>query len=103
RRRHTRFSRDWSSDVCSSDLGPRDRALVELLIDDLDDDGFRESSLDEILAIIPPEAGVEPEELQAALRLLQSFDPPGVGAADLRSEERRVGQEGRARWSPRAE
>src|SRR5690606_31890099 len=24
RRRHTRFSRDWSSDVCSSDLGPCD-------------------------------------------------------------------------------
>src|SRR5690606_40762579 len=23
RRRHTRFSRDWSSDVCSSDLGSR--------------------------------------------------------------------------------
>src|SRR5690606_40255490 len=23
RRRHTRFSRDWSSDVCSSDLWPR--------------------------------------------------------------------------------
>src|SRR5690606_40684844 len=23
RRRHTRFSRDWSSDVCSSDLGMR--------------------------------------------------------------------------------
>src|SRR5690606_40111576 len=23
RRRHTRFSRDWSSDVCSSDLVPR--------------------------------------------------------------------------------
>src|SRR5690606_24213182 len=23
RRRHTRFSRDWSSDVCSSDLGAR--------------------------------------------------------------------------------
>src|SRR5690606_5335598 len=25
RRRHTRFSRDWSSDVCSSDLQPRRR------------------------------------------------------------------------------
>src|SRR5690606_41092841 len=25
RRRHTRFSRDWSSDVCSSDLAPRVR------------------------------------------------------------------------------
>src|SRR6266700_5168814 len=27
RRRHTRFSRDWSSDVCSSDLRPRWDAL----------------------------------------------------------------------------
>src|SRR5690606_41087737 len=25
RRRHTRFSRDWSSDVCSSDLGQQNR------------------------------------------------------------------------------
>src|SRR5438445_1048090 len=25
RRRHTRYWRDWSSDVCSSDLGPRPR------------------------------------------------------------------------------
>src|SRR6266511_721609 len=25
RRRHTRFSRDWSSDVCSSDLGDSPR------------------------------------------------------------------------------
>src|SRR5690606_39468423 len=29
RRRHTRFSRDWSSDVCSSDLLPAD--LVPLM------------------------------------------------------------------------
>src|SRR5690606_39463733 len=25
--RHTRFSRDWSSDVCSSDLGLHDRSV----------------------------------------------------------------------------
>src|SRR5690606_39342571 len=30
RRRHTRFSRDWSSDVCSSDL--RDLALAEFTL-----------------------------------------------------------------------
>src|SRR5690606_33597734 len=30
RRRHTRFSRDWSSDVCSSDLGPPLRSRVEM-------------------------------------------------------------------------
>src|SRR6266487_6568169 len=32
RRRHTRWTGDWSSDVCSSDLtDPRDRLVVELL------------------------------------------------------------------------
>src|SRR5690606_39934261 len=34
RRRHTRFSRDWSSDVCSSDLQPvvkNDHTLVIML------------------------------------------------------------------------
>src|SRR5690606_40917397 len=33
RRRHTRFSRDWSSDVCSSDLP----SLREMLLDDPED------------------------------------------------------------------
>src|SRR5690606_13269845 len=28
RRRHTRFSRDWSSDVCSSDLAPNDLCRI---------------------------------------------------------------------------
>src|SRR5690606_39441228 len=38
RRRHTRFSRDWSSDVCSSDLGVSlvaGRVLVGYLVDRL--------------------------------------------------------------------
>src|SRR3989442_12605914 len=30
RRRHTRCGRDWSSDVCSSDLGERIRGRVEI-------------------------------------------------------------------------
>src|SRR5689334_25250192 len=30
RRRHTSWNCDWSSDVCSSDLGPRPRALRDL-------------------------------------------------------------------------
>lgn len=63
----------------------RDRALVELLIDALDEDGFLESSLHEILAMLPEEAGIELSELETALRLLQSFDPAGVGAEDLRA------------------
>src|SRR5207302_7269684 len=31
RRRHTRFSRDWSSDVCSSDLTAQGGGVAELL------------------------------------------------------------------------
>src|SRR3712207_7526207 len=30
RRRHTRYWRDWSSDVCSSDLGPDEDVAAEL-------------------------------------------------------------------------
>jgi RNA polymerase sigma-54 factor len=58
----------------------RDRALVELLIEALDEDGYLQASLDELLALCPADAGVEPEEISAALCLLQSFDPSGVGA-----------------------
>src|SRR2546422_6833577 len=32
RRRHTRCSRDWSSDVCSSDLEPHERAGGDALV-----------------------------------------------------------------------
>lgn len=58
----------------------RDRALVELIIDALDENGYLEDPLDEIFARLPPELGIEIEELQTALSLLQSFDPAGVGA-----------------------
>src|SRR2546429_5599922 len=33
RRRHTRCSRDWSSDVCSSDLSPAAKGLIDVLAD----------------------------------------------------------------------
>ena len=58
----------------------RDRALVELLIDALDDNGYLEESLEDIHARLPEELEVDPDELRTALKLLQSFDPVGVGA-----------------------
>ncbi|MFM7524648.1 MAG: RNA polymerase factor sigma-54 [Betaproteobacteria bacterium] len=60
----------------------RDRALVELLIDALDDNGYLEESLGEILSRLPEELEIEMDELLVALKLLQSFDPAGVGARD---------------------
>ncbi|TEA77050.1 RNA polymerase factor sigma-54 [Allopusillimonas ginsengisoli] len=62
---------------------PRDCALVSLLIDELDENGYLATPLADILGYFPPELSVATEELQAALRLLQSFDPPGVGATSL--------------------
>lgn len=55
----------------------RDRALIKFLIESLDEDGYLTSTLEEIRADLPEEVDVD--ELSAALALLQSFDPPGVG------------------------
>ncbi len=58
----------------------RDRALLELIIDALNDNGYLEEELEEIHARLPEELEIELEELQISLKMLQSFDPPGVGA-----------------------
>ena len=63
-----------------TNLGPRDRALVALLIDALDEDGYLTQPLEEIVALLPAEAEVEAEELGIALRQLQNLEPAGVGA-----------------------
>lgn len=61
-------------------LEARDRGLVELIIDALDDNGYLEESLEEIHERMPEELEIELGELRTALNLLQSFDPPGIGA-----------------------
>lgn len=70
--------------LAATQCGPLDRALVGLLIENLNDDGYLDATLEEIEGLLPEEVEVEPEALSAALKMLQSFDPPGVGARDLR-------------------
>lgn len=70
------------SQLACTQASARDRALVDLLIEALDDDGYLQHSLEELHSLCPPEAEIDPDELRAALRLLQSFDPGGVGARD---------------------
>src|SRR5690606_40304279 len=95
RRRHTRFSRDWSSDVCSSDLGIFDYdqkvERLEEVTRELEDpnvwnDPERAQSL-----------GKERSSLEQVVntlqRLAQGLDDV-EGLVELaRSEERRVGKE----------
>ena len=66
-----------------SPMGERDRALAHMVIDSLDDDGYFKLSLDELAGLVAPEYDVQPEELSATLRLVQSLDPTGVGARNL--------------------
>jgi RNA polymerase sigma-54 factor len=64
-------------------LPEHDRALAALIIESLDDDGYLRTGFDELL----PLAGMEPDEvdeLAVALKRVQSLDPAGVGARDLR-------------------
>ena len=68
------------SELALTNLGARDRALVGLLIDALDDDGYLTQSLEDIAALMSAEADVKVEELAIALRHLQNFEPAGVGA-----------------------
>src|SRR5690625_5848625 len=82
RRRHTRWPRDWSSDVCSSDLGD---TTINL--------DAREAN--EISAEVPKQTTPSHQRLG----FLRSLEGIGVELNYiLRSEERRVGKECRSQW-----
>src|SRR5207253_7406626 len=95
RRRHTRWPRDWSSDVCSSDLlhGDVERRNRLVANDQLGSD--RESASDGDALALPARELVR----VFAHVFLPEADPREQGT-DLvpRSEERRVGKEGRSWW-----
>ena len=64
-----------------------DAAIAEVLVDEINDDGFLQSSVEDItasLAELDAESEIEIDEVEAVLKQIQNFDPPGVGARDLR-------------------
>ena len=69
--------------LSATQCSPRDRGLVRLLIDEVNPDGYLELELEELAQLVPAELEFETEELTAALNLLQSFDPVGVGARSV--------------------
>ena len=66
-----------------SQMGERDRALAHMIVDSLDDDGYFKMDFAGLAALVPPELDVQAEDFGAALKLVQSLDPAGVGARSL--------------------
>ena len=66
-----------------SHLGPRDRRIVEALIESINNDGYLNGSFDDIQAALYPEIRAVPAEIETVLHLIQHFDPVGVGARSL--------------------
>lgn len=65
-------------------LSERDRGLCQLLIEALDDDGYLRQSFVELAELVHADPPVDEMEWSAALKLVQSLEPAGVGARDLR-------------------
>jgi RNA polymerase sigma-54 factor len=61
----------------------RDQAIALAVIDAIDGDGYLRVSDDDLHATLG-DPDVTPEEILAVIHRIQSFDPPGVGARDLR-------------------
>src|SRR3712207_8443714 len=87
RRRHTRYWRDWSSDVCPSDLFDLDGVLTRTATVHF---AAWKRTFDEFLQRYEPG---QPEFSQLDYNRY-------VDGKHRRSEERRVGKECRSRWSP---
>jgi RNA polymerase sigma-54 factor len=63
-----------------ADLEERERQVAELIVGNIDDRGYLQSGLQELAF----STGIPIEELEPALKVVQTFHPPGVGARDLR-------------------
>src|SRR6266550_4490297 len=63
-----------------SDASPRTKEIGQFIIGNIDEDGYLRASNEEIMA----SGKYETEEVATALKAIQSLDPIGVGARDLR-------------------
>ncbi len=74
-------------------LSADDRKTAELIVGNIDDDGFLQSTTEEMAL----NSGIPQDEFETGLGLIQTFYPAGVGARDLREclliQLRRQGKE----------
>lgn len=64
-------------------LSERDLLLAGTVVESLDDDGYLRTPLGELLGVSGLSPAATLEEMQIALKLVQSLEPAGVGARDV--------------------
>jgi RNA polymerase sigma-54 factor len=64
-------------------LAPRQLAIGRAIIDAINDDGYLTDPFDAIAATLEPEIRATEEEIGQVLRIIQGFDPSGVGARSV--------------------
>ncbi|WP_096281854.1 RNA polymerase factor sigma-54 [Marinobacter sp. LV10R510-11A] len=75
---------EWQLNLTT--FNERDQAIAHALMDAVDDRGYLTSPVEDIYAGLADDADEDPlemDEVEAVLRRLQYFDPPGVFARDL--------------------
>jgi RNA polymerase sigma-54 factor len=80
------FHDQLESQLSLRNISERQHMLADYLIGNIDDDGYLRRKLESIVDDMAFSMGVETseEELESALKLIHEFDPPGVGARDLK-------------------
>ncbi len=80
------FSQSLQEQLGYRSLSEHQYAIASFLIGSLDDDGYLRRSIDSIVDDLSFRANIETteEEVLEMLKVIQEFDPPGVGARDLR-------------------
>ena len=61
-------------------MSDTDRLIATTLIDCINDQGYLEESLQEIVDSFDPELEIELDEVEVVLRRVQQFEPAGIGA-----------------------
>lgn len=68
----------------SQPLNERERLAADVVIETLDDDGYLRGKVEESALALGVNPGLTADEIEAAIKLVQEFEPAGVGARDLR-------------------
>ncbi len=63
-----------------SDFDAHERLIAEWVIENINDNGYLAFSITEIASV----SGYTEKELEGVLKKIQAFDPPGIGARDLK-------------------